>query len=58
MSKPRYTDSARYRTPYVTAKASEEPNYLRDKFRAIREQLEKDAAEAKAKTTPIKRKTA
>ena len=58
MSKVRYTDADRYRKPYVTAKDSQEPGYLSARFKAIREQQEKDAAEAKANTTPLKRKSA
>ena len=58
MSKIRYTDRARYQKPYVTAKDSQEPGYLARRFAEIRAEQEKDAAEAKAKTTPLKRKTA
>lgn len=57
MSKPRYTDRSRYPTPYVRSDAMGE-NYLQRRFAEIREQQERDAAEAKAKTTPIKRRSA
>ena len=56
--KPRYTDSHRYTTPYVTAKETEEPGYLAAKFKAIRESQEKDAAEKKSKVRDMKRRTA
>ena len=57
--KPRYTDLHRYQMPYITAKESEEPGYLAARFKALREQQEKDAAEATAKVRDMKkRKTA
>ena len=58
MSKIRYTDSNRYRRPYVTSKDSQEPGYLARRFAEIKAEQERDAAEAKAKTTPLKRKSA
>lgn len=60
MSKsPRFTDAHRFpHAPYADAKASQEPNYLRDKFAAIRDRQERDAAEAKAKMRPLKKAAA
>ena len=55
--KPRYTDRDRYQTPYVRAEHMGE-NYLRDKFAAIRAKQEADAAEAKEKTRPMRKKEA
>ena len=53
---PRFTDKHRFgNAPYADAKASSEPNYLRDKFRAIAERQAKDAAEAKEKVRALKK---
>ena len=51
---PRFTDMDRYRMPYADAKASSEPNYLRDKFAAIREQQAKDEAERATKVKAMR----
>lgn len=58
--KPRFTDKHRFpHGPYADAKASEEPNYLRDKFSTIRKQQEVNEAETKDKVRDMtKRKTA
>ena len=55
MSKIRYTDADRYRKPYVTAKESEEPGYLKRRFDEIRAEQERNATEQKAKVAPMKR---
>ena len=55
MSKIRYTDSDRYKRPYVTAKYSQEPGYLARRFAEIRAEQERVAAEAKVKVAPLKR---
>ena len=55
MSKIRYTDRDRYRKPYVTAKESEEPGYLKRRFAEIRAEQERNATEQKAKVAPMKR---
>ena len=57
MKTPRFSDKHRFSRPYADAKASSEPNYLRDKFQAIREQQEKDESERKEKVRQV-RKTA
>ena len=57
MSKIRFSDKSRYPTPYVRAEHMGE-NYLRDKFAAIRAKQEADAAEAKEKTRPMRKKEA
>ena len=58
MKAPRWTDLHRFPFgPYADAKASQEPNYLRDKFAKIAERQRTDAEEAKAKTVPMRRAT-
>ena len=56
MSKVRYTDATRYRQPYVTAKESEEPGYLKRRFDEIRAKQAAADAEAKAKTTTLQKR--
>ena len=55
MKSPRYTDLDRYRVPYATAKASEEPGYLATKFALMREQQARDEAERAEKLRPMKK---
>ena len=53
---PRFTDSARFPFgPYADAKASSEPNYLRDKFAAIIEAQKQDAAERAEKVRGMRK---
>ena len=51
---PKYTDAARFRRPYVSAKDSQEPGYLRDRFEQIRAEQKKDAAEVAEKVRAMK----
>ena len=56
MKPVRFTDAHRFPFgPYADAKASQEPNYLRDKFLKIIERQQRDAAEAQAKTLPMRK---
>ena len=55
MSKIRYTDSNRYRRPYVTSKDSQEPGYLARRFAEIRAEQERNKVEAQVKVQPLKR---
>ena len=52
----KYTDAHKFREPYVTAKDSQEPNYLRDKFAKIAEAQTRNAAEVEAKVRKVGRK--
>ena len=56
MKEPRYTDAHKFREPYVTAKDSQEPNYLRDKFAKIADAQARNAAEVEAKVRKVVRK--
>lgn len=59
MKPVRFTDSHRFPFgPYADAKASSEPNYLRDKFARIEARQKADAAEAQAKTIHLRKKGA
>ena len=58
MNKPRFSDLHRFpHEPYADAKASQEPNYLRDKFARIRADQEKNVAEQKVKVAQMKKRT-
>ena len=50
MSKPRFTDEARYPAGYTPANKTD----VSKTFKRIREQQAKNEAEAKAKVTPMK----
>lgn len=53
---PNFTDALRWQYgPYADAKASQEPNYLRDKFARIIEAQTRGAAELSEKVAPMKR---
>lgn len=56
MKQPKWTDKHRFQQPYADAKASQEPNYLRDRFQAIREQQDKDETERKLKVKALGKK--
>ena len=44
MKLPRYTDSHRYRRPYIGAEASSKPGYLAERFAQIRAEQEAQRA--------------
>ena len=57
MKTPRWTDLHRFpHGPYVRSENSKaEDGYLRDKFLKIIERQQRDAAEAQAKTVPMRK---
>jgi hypothetical protein len=52
VKKPRFTDRFRYRNGYVDSKSTN----VAETFRRIREELERNATEAKTKVASISRK--
>ena len=58
MSKPRFTDTAKFVRPYVPARESEEPGYLARRFAEIRSEQERNATEAARKVATMKKQRA
>lgn len=54
MKQARFTDSDRYPRPYVTAEQSRREGYLTDRFRIVRDDQEKAAAETRSKVAQMK----
>ena len=57
MKLPRYTDSHRYRRPYIGAEASSKPGYLAERFAQIRAEQEAAAASRATKLRSIGSRT-
>ena len=58
MSKPRFTDTARFVRPYVPAEQSKEEGYLARRFAEIRAEQERNTQEAARKVATMKKQRA